>query len=536
MPTKPIVQPEAWATDAVYTTGPFIGQPQKVVPPGAFAAEGHRPGALFPTPAEYENSQQNRITGLVRWLFLGSSAGAADAHVLETNAAGRTAVTGITVNDGVDEVAASITGVGTATPALLVTNTAGAGGAIDATIGNQAATCIAAQVGSGAGTGVLVTLTGTPGGGEGVFVTANAGSAAPGVRVDHDGSGNAVSVDHDGSGYGVLVDVSGGSGIGIGVLGNATIAAVVATGGTGQSAIVATSGNNATEALYAQGAGTALGIDATGGTGSSAAYGIRGSALHDQAMGVHGRTSATAAAQAAGVLGEGRASGIGVWGRNTTGDGYGVVAQSDTSNPEFAALQLIQQNNDPVNANGGDVASHATMNQLRHGASTGVYHGIYQSPADVSGCSANILSIATNAVYTNNSGVSWTDTLQPSLTDDGNGYYGIGPGAELTFTIVMDCRVTTATANHVEVQVLDLTNGSAVIFNRSTAGGTLTDGYYLGIATTEWQRAIAIQFQYSPPSEGALDFNIQVRKAGGGAGINIEVRDVGCTIIGTIIP
>src|SRR5574338_523344 len=475
MATKPLTTPEIWASNALYATGPFIGSASKVVPPGATAAEGHRPGNLFPTPAEYENSQQNEITTwIVDWLFLGSSAGAADAHIVETN---------------------------------------------------TSATAISAQVGSGAGTGVLVTMTGTAAGGKKILITTSGVVPAPAIKVDHNSSGT-----------GVEVDATGGTGRAITAQGNGTDIAVVAVGGAGQSAILGTSGTDGAAAIGALGVGTAIGLDASGGSGSSAAIGVRGTAIHVDAPGVYGLTAALASYTTAGVVGEGRGTGWGVYGKNTTGDGYGVVAHSDTSAPEFAALALVQQNSDPINAYGGDLSSHGTMNQLRHGVSAGYFKGVYQSPADVSGCSANLISLASNAVYTNNSGVSWTDTLQPYLADDGNGYYGVGPGAELTFTIVMDARLVTATASHVEVQVVDNTNGNAVIFSRTTAGGVLGSAYYLGIATTEWQRAISLSFQYSPPSEGALDFTIQVRKAGGGAGVNIEVRDVGCTIVGTVVP
>src|SRR5688572_32336253 len=131
MATKPSSTPEIWASNALYTTGPFIGLSSKAVPAPAVAAEGHRPGSAFPTPAEYENSQQNLITTWIKsWLSLGSSAGAADAHVVETNAAGRATLHGLTVNDLVNEVAVLLTGVGVLTPAVLVTNTSGGGGVV----------------------------------------------------------------------------------------------------------------------------------------------------------------------------------------------------------------------------------------------------------------------------------------------------------------------------------------------------------------------------------------------------------------------
>ena len=54
MATKPSTSPRLWGTNALYTTGPFIGQPGKVDPGVGVAAEGHRPGAAFPTPAEFK--------------------------------------------------------------------------------------------------------------------------------------------------------------------------------------------------------------------------------------------------------------------------------------------------------------------------------------------------------------------------------------------------------------------------------------------------------------------------------------------------
>ena len=87
MATKPLVPPRVWDSAGVYTTGPFIGSISRVDPGAGIAAEGHRPGNAFPTPAEYENYQQNLITRMVtEWLFLGSYTGAADAHVVETDA------------------------------------------------------------------------------------------------------------------------------------------------------------------------------------------------------------------------------------------------------------------------------------------------------------------------------------------------------------------------------------------------------------------------------------------------------------------
>ncbi len=114
MATKPLTIPNRWASDALYSSGPFIGDVCKVDPGAGVAGEGHRPGSLLPTAAEHENYQQNQVTTwVIDWLSLGSSAGASDAHIVETDAAGRTALTGLVVDDPVDEGAVEITGVNT---------------------------------------------------------------------------------------------------------------------------------------------------------------------------------------------------------------------------------------------------------------------------------------------------------------------------------------------------------------------------------------------------------------------------------------
>ena len=64
MATKPSTIPRVWASSALYTNGPFIGDVMKVDPGAGIAAAGHRPGASFPTAAEHENFQQNLAPGV----------------------------------------------------------------------------------------------------------------------------------------------------------------------------------------------------------------------------------------------------------------------------------------------------------------------------------------------------------------------------------------------------------------------------------------------------------------------------------------
>lgn len=65
--TKPALPP-AWASDLNYTTGPRPGTPTKVTIPAAIANEGHRPGKLFPTPAQHMNDWLGQVSTYLQWL------------------------------------------------------------------------------------------------------------------------------------------------------------------------------------------------------------------------------------------------------------------------------------------------------------------------------------------------------------------------------------------------------------------------------------------------------------------------------------
>jgi hypothetical protein len=86
MAVKPLAA-LAHATDANYSSGPANGFPTKVVIPST--GQGFVPGDdIIP---EYLNFILNQLDSWTDWMFDGSSAGAADAHVLETDANGDTA-------------------------------------------------------------------------------------------------------------------------------------------------------------------------------------------------------------------------------------------------------------------------------------------------------------------------------------------------------------------------------------------------------------------------------------------------------------
>lgn len=544
MPTKPLNEPEIWALNALYTTGPFIGSASKVVPPGATAAEGHRPGNLFPTPAEYENSQQNRITALCQWVFDGTFDPDPDAHIVETNSAGRASLAGLDVDDLVNETAVVITGNAVVAPAVTITNTTG-GSALACNIGNSNAGCISASVGNLAGIGLAVDLTGTQLTGYGVAVYGDAATDASGfyvtqagngigVEISCAGSGRGIDLTTSGSGIGLSINTSAGTATACSITGNSSATAVVVAAGAGRAAINATAGSNASAAVIANGNGTSLGVDGLGGSGSSAATGVRGTAVHADAVGVYGRTSTTGTTTSAGVVGEGRGTNESIGVKAISASGYALWIEADNVAPVSPAVYLKPQNGPPSNAASiGDLYCESGMRQVKHGTGNG-YHSFYQGGDSES--SASMVQFSSEGPFTSNSTVLWTTTLSPYLADSlGNGYYGVSTGAELTITIVLNPRTQTAANATLSLQVIDNSDGGTVIFTRDGTGTAVNDGYRLLSSTTNWLGSITIMFQYAPPNEGDLNLQIDIR-VGDGGGANIEARDVGCQIWGTFVP
>lgn len=143
--------------------------------------------------------------------------------------------------------------------------------------------------------------------GRGVYMTA--ASTASCVDLNNSGSGSCCNVTTTGSGTGVRIDASGGTGTAITALGPT---------GAATTTIAATSGHASASTI-------------TGTTQSAAlvtSYGVRGIGGASSGSGVNGQA---------------------------TGDGYGVVAQSDTTSPIRASLRLVPQSADASSPQQGDV-------------------------------------------------------------------------------------------------------------------------------------------------------------------------------------
>lgn len=149
MATKPATPVTQWATDANYSIGPDAGNPTKV-DCSIVAPQGHIPGLANPSTSQHQNKWQNEVATLCSWVEAGSSLGAADAHIVETDANGFTSVAALTIH-GNSSLASSldITRQGSTNQAIIVN--AGAGNGTTTIGGNGIAqVSVSADTGRGA--------------------------------------------------------------------------------------------------------------------------------------------------------------------------------------------------------------------------------------------------------------------------------------------------------------------------------------------------------------------------------------------------
>jgi hypothetical protein len=488
MATKPVTTPQIWASNALYTTGPFIGQPSKVVPAGAVAAEGHRPGANFPTPAEYENQQQNRITDwIVSWLALGSSAGAADAHIVETDTTGRSALVGLDLNDAVDETVLNVTGVNTIAPTAVYTCTTGAT-VVQAAVGNSTGTAFSASVGTGAGTGLDATLAGSAAGGAGIRITTNGVCAADGIVL-------TCAAGHVGDG--IIVDASAAGGTAISVLGS-----------NARSAIDATAAGNQSAGQFT-GAGLGSGIEANSG-GTAGASGVAAQSLNNTGFGVTATVPVTATGAAAAVRAAGRGAGQGVTATAVTG----AAVSASASNSAGVAIYMPGKAGDPSTFVVGSLDCNTVTSTLVTPLS-GVYRDVRTSIGNC--CTGGTVgNKATTA-----GAVNWQPAASFTLSA-GDAPARVGRTLRLRFRC--DARLLVANAGMtLNVQISRTAPGpTTILVSRYGTGFTDAAGYYMSEATTAWQRTIIIDFDYTIAFTGTHTFLAEILAFGG---TDIRIRD-----------
>jgi len=498
MATKPVTYPNIWDSAGIYATGPFIGSISKVDPGIGIAGEGHRPGSLYPTAAEHENFQQFQLTTWVRtWLALGSSAGAADAHILETNSVGRFAAVGATFVDAVDETVLDITGANTLAPAVLVTS---------------GATCYQADP-SGTGTGYSV---GVASAATGYSCTMVAGGfTSVGVNVSADGgtSGVAINVAHAGSGAGVKSTATG-TGLALDVIGSALalyggrfvgggLTSLIAEGvGTALGAIIlssATAGASALNALLANNTGNALLVNTPGGS-TTAARGIL--------------SSVSGSAAAAELVAP---------------NYYAAILTGDTTSPQYGPLFITQSNARPVVTTSGQIArvrsNFGVASQLMEAcAEDAGWRGFLSTPG------GSALAVAYTASATRNSAGTWGSLLSIYATG------GDAPktaGRQVLMRISMSARQgVAATALILNLRLLDITAGGGVVWTRSGTGSGAGAGWtFPTLATADWHPPIMITVPITVPADGDYQWNLEFGHATAGG---VSLRDISVDFLGMV--
>lgn len=487
MPTKPLTTPLDWATNALYTTGPFIGSASKVAPGAAVAAEGHRPGSLFPTPAEYENYQQNRLTAWVtEWVAVGTFNPDANAHIVETDSTGRAGVHGLDVIDTVDETAVVITGVNTLAPTVTATCTTGAV-VIASDVGNSTGTAFSASVGTGAGTGLDATLSATAAGGAGVRISTTGVTAADGIVVTS-------AAGHVGDG--AVIDVSAGGGVGITVRGSNAASAIDATAAGNQSAGTFT------------GSGLGSGVVATSG-GTNGAVGVTAESVNNTGFGVQATVPVAATAAAAAVRAAGRGSGQGI----TASAVSGAAASLSASNVAGVCLFLTGKAGDPSTITNGCVDYNTnTKTIVTANNSDAAYRDVQTALGNAcrGGTTGNVAQTLGGAIWV----TAATFTLSA-------GEIPLRAGRTLRIRFRCDARMTVAAQGTLNVRIRDTTNAVTLV-TRAGAGIADNAGYFLAVASTAWQRSVILDYDYSPCPTGAITFVAEIQT---GTADNVRVRD-----------
>jgi hypothetical protein len=491
MATKPVLVPRVWASAGVYATGPFIGSVSVSDPGAPIAAEGHRPGASYPTAAEHENSQQNRVTAFVaNWLALGSSLGAADAHIVETAADGRATVHGLTVNDLVSETAVEIISASAFAPAVSITCTTGAN-AVDVVMGNSSATAFSTNINAGAGTGFSVDLNTSPSGARGFFAQltgALAGAFGLDVSADATTAGGGIRSSHAGAGYAVEA-------ISTGVLAALNVAASALS----TSAAYIAGGNP--RALYVL-SGTTAGNDAVHATvNNTSGFGVRAyvsGAATSASRGFY--TSVTGDAIGAEFVATGN---------------HALKLTGDTTNPVFGPLLLSSSNVKPSGFTDGQVA-HVSggggVNAFYAFSST--TDGGWRAGWDTIGGFAYGANY--NVTTTDNNSADYTDLCVATLT---NANAPRVAGTILRLTVSMRVRSLTGAAAVCDVELYDNTS-SAIIETFAGSGTTSTSGWIIP-GTSGWNTTIAFDYAYAVPSAGDREIILRF-KPNTGVGVGAQ--------------
>ncbi len=462
-PVIPVIT--VFASDTLYTTGPVLlqGTATKLSRPAAQYDEGWV-GDEVP-PAQEVNDFFFQNSTWVAWVGEGSFAGAEDDHPVETDSDGNTALRQL-----------NLLGHTTlAGPTLqVVSSNAGVAADIDSTNGSFAllvtsdAAGIAALRGLSTGTGPAV---------EGVAL----GTNNDGGEFSGTGTGHGVVGDGGSSGNGGLF--TGGSAAGHGVVG---------IGDAGSSAGVrgeaeASAGSFAIEGIATQiDQSTIVGRTFAGATSSAIA--IHGLAGND-ATGVHGDAA----------------------------DGYGVVAESDTTTPARAALRLVPQDADPTTTLNGDVYFDSNNNRL-HWRADGFWREVWSSVNGyTNGFGRDLTGGRNSGAFATQLSVTLAAPNEPSTT------------GTVVIRVSGRFRNQAAALSTIQIRVVDAT-AAANIDTDVEVRMSETNAAVTTSSANAYEKTISFTRQYPLPSAGVRTFDLDIATlvAGGveWADLNMEIEGV----------
>ena len=456
MATKPTVS-FSIATNELYAAGPFIGSLTKNVPP---VADGYVPGVEV--DASHHNYTGN-IAGLwSAWNLAGSYSADLDAHPMETDGTGITAVGGIVLG-----------------------GTAAAYGPLTITANSGYATAAATITQLGGGSAVI----------------GLSDDAAAGIRGICTGTGP-----------GVEGQTTGGTGPAIKGTGNATGVGGEFTGGVSGTGLTATGGStsgNGIEATCTDGAGYGVLGTSSDVLGS---YGLRGTAFGEDAGGVIGVGHATASPTAinAAAVTATATTGAALWASSLSGPA--VVVQGDSGSPDYAALRLMQQNADPTAGSNGDIYSNSLTDNLKahvqdewcnvHTSPKGFTHA-FSTPATGTINLASFTTVTSSAIAAPN---------LPSET------------GTVIVTARLTVRNTAAALNQVVVAIYDTEAGDDVVSDEIFLAMTLAE-VTVNTRPDAYERSITVSIPYTLPNTDPRTFELNLAKGSASTGSGFAYKD-----------
>lgn len=514
-----------WATDTNYTTGPLSGQPTKLALVNVDPDEGWVP---FETPGAQEfNFLWNEWTSWLDWARDGSSAGAADAHIVETDANGATTLRALTVLGSAAATAVNVTGGSSGLAAIVVdAGTVSSGDGVRSTATGTGAGLRGRSPSGGGGQGVRADATSVTGvalrcesvgGATADTVEVVAHNAGHGIDITHDGAADAIHatcsaagdglhVEHSSSGAGVQVTHSG-TGHGLHVIKSATtghacfLDASTATSGTGLTV-------NAPNSTASTDPGIKVQMTATGGTGirvDSNAGAVSGQAVFIVASGgCSGFTSAAVNAPAGQMLCSGTGSAI--FARNTGG---GLGTRVTTVCPNTGShVAMTPVSADPTTST--DVQLYART-----------IGSVNRLAVNYTGTNREIVHASTNGFISAESSAA----MESGTFNEDAGFSAIGsttfsfqspPQAIITVRFVVEFRyrvvVNGGTGTTADIRISDTT--SAAVMKSVNLENTTT-----------W-RTGRVYGVYLLPAAGARTFNVEARLNGAVAPGSPDVLEI----------